>query len=89
MQHASILSHSCYPDNVPEFPGRKSLRYSERGMAPKQRTFSAKGSLRGMGREALYTVMGTRKTLPDNSAGELVRVSVYQEPADLPDRPIS
>ena len=56
-------------------------------MAPKKTTFSAKGILNGMGREALCTVMGTRKMQMDGSAGELVRLSVYQEPTNLPDGP--
>ena len=38
-----------------------------------------------MGKQAFCVVMGTRTTEPDGSAGELVRLSVSQESADLPD----
>ena len=40
-----------------------------------------------MGREALCIVMGTRSKLPDGSAGKLLRLTVNQEPTDLPDGP--
>lgn len=50
-------------------------------------TFSARGLLTGMGREAFCVVMGTRRTKPDGSAGELVRLSVYKEPPKMPDGP--
>ena len=40
-----------------------------------------------MCREALCVVMGTRKTRPDGKAGELLRLSVFQEPENLPDGP--
>ena len=54
-------------------------------MEQKRTTFSAKGVLNGMGREALCTASGTRKTQSDGKAGELLRLSVFQEPEDLPD----
>lgn len=56
-------------------------------MQPKRTTFSAKGILNGMGREALCIVMGTRSKLPDGSAGKLLRLTVSQEPTDLPPIP--
>ena len=40
-----------------------------------------------MGREARCIVMGTRSKLPDGSAGDLLRLTVNQEPANLPDGP--
>ena len=52
---------------------------------PKRKTFSAPGTLTGMGREAWCTVMGTKTLAPDGTELDVLRVSIENEPLDLPD----
>lgn len=56
-------------------------------MGRKRTTFSARGLLKGMGKEAFCIVMGTRVANSDGSAANLLRLGVYQEPWSLPDGP--
>lgn len=48
-------------------------------------TFTVKGRLKGMGREAECLVIGAKVVLPDRKEHPIPKLSIHNEPKDLPD----